>query len=105
MSLQELISHYGYVAIVIGTFFEGETILVLGGLAAHQGYLQLPWVMASAFAGTLLGDQLYFYIGRAKGQGLLETRPKWKARAGKVFGLLEKHDVCSICFRRPKIIL
>lgn len=96
MSLEELVSAYGYAAIAIGTFLEGETILVLGGLAAHRGYLQLPWVLTSAFLGTLFGDQLYFYIGRAKGPGLLEKRPKWKAKAQKVSTLLHRHQTWLI---------
>ena len=37
MDLQSIIENYGYAAILIGTFLEGETILVLAGLAAHQG--------------------------------------------------------------------
>ncbi len=65
MSLQELVSNYGYLAIGVGTFLEGETILVLGGLAAHRGFLQLPWVVACAFLGAFSGHQLYFHIGRA----------------------------------------
>ena len=63
MTIEYLIQTYGYVAILVGTFLEGETVLVLGGLAAHQGYLQLPGVMLAAFAGTLIGDQLFFFLG------------------------------------------
>lgn len=96
MTLENLISHYGYAAIAIGTFLEGEAILVLGGLAAHRGYLQLPWVITCAFLGTLIGDQFYFYIGRAKGPAFLEKRPKWKARSEKVFALLHKHQIWLI---------
>jgi membrane protein DedA with SNARE-associated domain len=96
MSLYELVSTYGYLAIGIGTFLEGETILVLGGFAAHQGYLDLPWVLASAFLGTLLGDQLYYYIGRSKGQLLLKKRPKWQYKSKKVIALLQKHDALLI---------
>jgi membrane protein DedA with SNARE-associated domain len=96
MSLEDLISTYGYAAIAIGTFLEGETILVLGGLAAYRGYLELPWVLVSAFGGTLLGDQLYFYIGRAKGQSILEKRRNWKSKSEKVFSLLNKHQVLLI---------
>ena len=44
MTLESLIDTYGYLAILVGTFFEGETILVLGGLAAYREYLGLPWV-------------------------------------------------------------
>jgi len=50
MSLEELISTYGYAAIGIGTFLEGETILILVGFAAHRGYLELPWVIVFAIA-------------------------------------------------------
>ncbi|WP_024850883.1 DedA family protein [Hydrogenovibrio kuenenii] len=92
MSLDALISHYGYWAILIGTFFEGETILVLGGLAAHSGYLSLPWLITIAFIGSLSGDQLYFYIGRAKGMDFIEKRPRWHKPAKKVFDLLHRHQ-------------
>lgn len=60
MTFEELISTYGYVAVGIGTFQEGETILILGGFASHRGYLELPWVIACAFLGTLFGDRFYF---------------------------------------------
>ena len=93
MVLEDLLSTYGYLAIVVGTFLEGETILVLGGFAAHRGYLELPWVIIWAFLGTLSGDQLYFYIGRHKGRGVLERRPGWKTKSEKVFRLLEQHQI------------
>jgi len=96
MSIEQLISTYGYAAIGIGTFFEGETILVLGGFAAHRGYLELPWVILFALLGTLFGDQLYFYIGRAKGKGVLENRPDWKSKSEKVFLLMERHQLLLI---------
>ena len=96
MSLEELISSYGYAAIGLGTFLEGETILILGGFAAHRGYLQLPWVILCAFLGTLCGDLLYFYIGRIKGKGVLEKRPGWKLKSEKVFSLLERHQLWLI---------
>ena len=73
MSPQQLITDYGYAAVAIGTFLEGETILALGGFAAHRGYLSLPWVVVCGFVGNLLGDQLYYYIGRWKGDALLCT--------------------------------
>lgn len=96
MSLEELVSTYGYAAVAIGTFLEGETILVLGGFAAHRGYLELPWVILSGLFGTLFGDQLYFYMGRFKGKDALEKRANWKAKAEKVFLLLERHQLLLI---------
>jgi len=96
VNFEELVTHYGYIALVIGTFFEGETILVIGGLLAHRGYLELPYVIASAFAGTLFGDQLYFYIGRIRGKKFIESKPLWQAKSRRVFALLEKHQVLLI---------
>ena len=93
MSLAALISTYGYAAIGIGTFLEGETILILGGLAAHGGYLQLEWVIASAFFGTLFGDQFYYYLGRIKGKEWLERKPIWKAKSARVFVLLDRYQI------------
>ena len=100
MTLETLISTYGYAAIATGTFLEGETVLILGGLAAHQGYLSMPAVLASAFLATVIADQTYFYIGRAKGQAPLEKRPTWKAQSEKVFTLLHRHQtLVTLCFR------
>lgn len=96
MSLEELILTYGYIAIAIGAFLEGETILILGGFAAHRGYLDLSWVLVSAFLGTLLGDQLYFYIGRAKGKSFLENKARLRDRSEKVFVLLNKNEILLI---------
>lgn len=94
--LQSFIENYGYLAILIGTFFEGETILILAGLAAHLGYLQLPWVIAAAFTGSLAGDQLYFRLGRRHGQRWLERRPRWQRRSHRVLVLLERHQTLLI---------
>jgi len=96
MSIQYLISTYGYLAIFIGTFFEGETILVIGGFSAHRGYLELAWVIVSAFFGALLGDQLYFILGRKKGKSLFAKKPHWAKKSEKVFSLLEKHQTIFI---------
>ena len=84
--LEALLTHYGCPILVIGTLLEGETIMVLGGLAAHLGYLSFEGVLVCGVCGTVLGDQLYFFIGRrqriqngspqlAFGVLLLESRP------------------------------
>jgi membrane protein DedA with SNARE-associated domain len=98
--VEEFIHHYGYLAIFIGTFFEGETILVVGGILAQQGLLELPWVAITAFCGSFAGDQLFFQIGRIKGNQILEKRPSWKARAEKINQLLERYrDWIVLTFR------
>lgn len=93
MALEQLIDSYGYIAVLVGTFLEGETVLVLGGIASKLGYLELPWVIACAFTGTLFGDQLFFFLGRYRGQAFLEKRPLGQSRADKVHRIMESHRI------------
>ncbi len=92
MSFEVLISTYGYAAVAIGTLFEGETILVVAGFAAHQGYLKLPWVIFYGFLGTLCSDQLTFYLGRVQGTKMLDKRPYWRSKSRRVFDLMRRNQ-------------
>lgn len=56
MDLNTLISQYGYAALVIGSPAEGETVTLLGGVAAHQGLLKFPLVVLSVALGGMIGD-------------------------------------------------
>jgi len=79
-----------------GTFFEGETILVLGGFLAHRGYLDIRLVIAVSFLGSLLGDQLFFFLGRYRGNRILSRRPDWKAKAEAFGKYLDRYDTLII---------
>jgi membrane protein DedA with SNARE-associated domain len=94
--IESFLETYGTLAIVLGTFFEGETILVLAGLAAHRGYLSLPAVVGAGFVGTFIGDQLYFHLGRRRGEAFLAKRPAWGARVSRAKRFLEGHHVAFI---------
>ena len=37
-----VVNDYGYPILILGSFLEGETILVLGGVAAHMGCFSVP---------------------------------------------------------------
>ena len=96
MDLQSMIENYGYAAILVGTFLEGETILVLAGLAAQQGYLNLSGVILAAFLGSLSGDQLFFYLGRKHSRAVLARRPAWKEKAEKVHKIMNRFQTLII---------
>lgn len=93
MSLAALLQNYGYAAVFVGTFLEGETILIMAGFAAHRSYLDLTWVMGVAAVGSFLGDQLYFYLGRRYGWRILNRFPRLKPRAAKVQALLQRYHL------------
>jgi len=73
ISVISFIVSYGYVAILIGSLFEGETILIIGGLAVHQGLLVLPIVFLCSLVGTVISDNVFFFLGRYKGHQLVAT--------------------------------
>jgi len=93
LNLPEFLHSYGYMALIVGTFLEGETVVVLAGFAAHRGYLSLPLVMLAAVAGSFFGDQLYFHLGRRKGKALLRRRVTWAPKVERVQGLIERHQL------------
>ncbi len=92
MSLEELLQSWGYVAILIGTFLEGETIVIFAGVFASQGMMSLPWVFTFALFGTFFGDQVYFTIGKRWGSRLLYSHPTLKRKTRSVFRLLKKYE-------------
>jgi len=100
MSLESFIQNYGYAAVLVGTFFEGETVLILAGLAAHLGYLKLSGVILAAVAGSFAGDQLMFFLGRVHGQALLDRHPAWRPRVERVHALLERYHLLFIPLSR-----
>lgn len=100
MALEQILSTYGYFALLIGAFVEGETVLIVAGFLVHQGYMNLVPAILFGLAGTVAGDQLCFHIGRQRGMVFLEKRPVWKEKSERLSPLLQRHLVpICICFR------
>ena len=92
MDLQSLIDTYGYLAIFVGAFLEGETVLAMGGFAARYGYLDLRIVIGIAVIAGFLGDQFFFYLGRWQGKHILARFPKIEQRAADIDRMLARYD-------------
>lgn len=100
MMLQQFLQDFGYFALFLGTFFEGETILVLAGFLAFRGYMDINVVVATAFCGSYAGDQLWYYLGRHKGRQILSRRPRWQAMGDKALDHIRRHpDIWVLSFR------
>ena len=71
-------------AVLVGMVFPGEVALLVAGLAAHQGWLDV-WVMAVvAVVAAALGDSVGYEVGRQLGPRLRASRigrkigaPRW----------------------------
>jgi membrane protein DedA with SNARE-associated domain len=89
--LREYLELHGYWILFVGTLLEGETVLIMAGFLAFGGYLHITGVIATAFAGSFLGDQFYFYLGRFKGKGLLRRFHSIARKFREALRLIEKY--------------
>jgi len=90
--MEQYLREFGYLALFIGTFLEGETILIIAAYLASKGMLNIYLVTLSAIAGTVLGDQTYFYIGRIQGISFIQKRPNLKKKWVRISGLIERRE-------------
>ncbi len=98
--LGQAVSDYGYWAVLAGTFFEGESVFLLGEVAARYGLLN-PWLVAlSALIGGFLGDQLFFRLGLGRGQQVLKRFPGWARKANRLESLVKRRAVPLVLFSR-----
>jgi membrane protein DedA with SNARE-associated domain len=67
-NMEAYITKYGYIGIFIGTFLEGETTVLLGGIFSKLGYMNINRVVLWAFMGTFVGDCTFFFLGRIFGR-------------------------------------
>ncbi|GIZ10888.1 DedA family protein [Pseudomonas sp. NCCP-436] len=98
--LQDLIAQFGYPALVLGTFLEGEVSLLLAAYLAVRDLLRIEGVIACAFLGTFASDQLWYYLGRHHGRALLQRKPAWQPLGARANAMLARHpDLWVLGFR------
>jgi membrane protein DedA with SNARE-associated domain len=96
MSPESLLQDFGYLAVFIGTFLEGEAILVTAGFFASRDYLDPFMVALVAFAGAYAGHAFWFWLGRAHGVKLLDRFPRMKKHFGKGVRVFERYGAAAI---------
>jgi undecaprenyl-diphosphatase len=80
--VERLFANYGYYVVFIGVLVEnsmflgllvpGAVILILAGLAAENGSINIWYVFALAFTATIIGDTVSYLIGRLGWTRVLE---------------------------------
>jgi membrane protein DedA with SNARE-associated domain len=88
-TILHILEHWGYIGVAAAIFFEdfgiplpGETVLILAGIAASQGRLNILLVALLAFVAAVAGDNVGFLIGHFGGRPLI-TRVGCRIRIGK----------------------
>lgn len=100
----KLISAYGYAFIFLGTFFEGELVVLGAAFLAHIGLLNFWWAMAVAFLGAVSGDNFWYLVGRNGGIRFLHKYGSkigiTEERIAKAHAFFEKHGGKTIFLAR-----
>jgi membrane protein DedA with SNARE-associated domain len=73
-TVRSLFEDYGYWVVFFGTLFEntlllgliipGAVVVLLAGLAAHDGTISWPEAIGLGIAGTIIGDTISYFLGR-----------------------------------------
>jgi len=86
----DYLAHYGYAFLFLVVLLEstglplpGESLVVAGGLLAGEGTFNIFLVLLTAWAGSVVGDNLGYAVGRRYGRKIV-------VRWGERFGLGEK---------------
>lgn len=96
MDLSALISQHGYAALLIGSMAEGETITLLGGVAAHQGLLRFPLVVLMVALGGMIGDQVLYFLGRRYGARLLTRFKRHQDKIASAQKMIARHPLLFV---------
>lgn len=99
------LDHWGYYALLMMTFLEtsaflglivpGESIVVIAGLLASSGVLELGDVIWVASLGAIMGDTVGYFIGHKFGEGFFLRYGKYflfkKEYLDEAKGFFDKH--------------
>ena len=85
-----------YPIILLWTFIEGETIVILCAATANELGIPIELLALTAFCGSFLGDQTYYAIGRQYGTPLLARWPKLEDKIEWAFDLVKHNPVTFI---------
>ncbi|MBI5136785.1 MAG: DedA family protein [Nitrospirae bacterium] len=93
---RQLVADYGYLAVFVGTFLEGEAVLLCAGFAAHQGLLSAPLVVLTAALGAYTGHIAFFFAGRWKGRAWLFGHRRLGRHARKADRIITRNGWTSV---------
>lgn len=96
INFDALLAQYGYWAVFVGCLLEGESVLILAGMIAHQHILKLYPVIGVAAVGGILGDQFLYWIGRRYGTRLLPKLRRHAPKIDRARTLIKKYPTISV---------
>jgi membrane protein DedA with SNARE-associated domain len=98
--MEDFLIRYGYMALLVATFFGGEEGVILGGFLARAGYFNLFWTAVIAAIGGSLGDQFYFRLARSRGLAWVQKSKRLSRNYPKAITLVERYGTWIVLCSR-----
>jgi len=94
--LQNFIHEFGYLTVFLGAMIEGESIILTASALAATEILSIWWVMVLTFSGTLLADQMIYFLGVKYGPSAInrirQRFPKWQSNIDQGLVFLKRNE-------------
>jgi membrane protein DedA with SNARE-associated domain len=91
---------YGYFAILIAAFWEGEAVLIAAGALCGAGLLDWRLTIIAAAIGGSAGDQVYFYLARDRAARLIQKNKRLSRVYPKVQRFVLRHGTWAVLLSR-----
>ncbi|MDX8408146.1 MAG: VTT domain-containing protein [Mariprofundaceae bacterium] len=93
---QQFVEQYGYWAVFLWTFIEGESVFIAAAALAAAGILD-PWkVIVVAALGAFAGHMFFFALGRWKGMDIILAVPFLRTHYPKANKILDQYAHWSV---------
>lgn len=89
--------------LAVGFFLPGDSLLVVSGLFAAAGKLNVGLVLLAFFLGSVIGDSTGYWTGRVMGKTLFNRESSWvfkPSRVEKAHAFFEKYGVKTVILAR-----
>ncbi len=89
--------------LAVGFFLPGDSLLVVSGLFAAAGKLNVVYVMLAFFLGSVIGDNTGYWTGRVMGKTLFNREDSFifkPSRVEKAHAFFEKYGVKTVVLAR-----
>jgi len=96
----KFLSRWGYLAILVAAFWEGEAVLITAGTLCGAGLLDWRLTILAAAIGGSAGDQIYFYAAHERAARAIKKSKRLSKWYPKVSKFVLRHGTVAVLLSR-----
>ncbi len=91
-----LLPKYGYLAVLVAAFLEGEATLIAAGVMCGAGFLDWRLTILAAAIGGAAGDQIYFYAAHERAAWAIKKSKRLSRWYPKIQKFVLRHATVAV---------